>query len=672
VAKISTGLEICDSLVSNPPEFLRFVRELQHETEVLMSGSLLHAKVMKAMADAFYYIGHHDSSGIYLIQTIQIYEQSGQTDPLLIGTTYNDLGHYYQTVGKRNESRIFLEKAIGIFSRSSYTSSLADAISNLAMVDHSEGKFEEAIVLFKQVYEIDQANEDVNKQSNSLNSLGRMYIDWGKFETGIQYYKSSIELLDTLLDKQTLAVRYNNIGMAYQLMENHYEAISWIEKAKKIEELSGNTSRLATRYFNLANSYMALRNYEKAEELFMLANDIFSHSGGNSHLAKLNTSLGQLYYLQGKKEKALEHYVIAEQRAELNNALPEKSMIYNKLFIYFRETGQFDKALKYYEMYISVKDSMFSIGAAKQIEELEIQYETAQKELEIHVLETENELNRAEVRFRKRERNIASIGFIILLAMLAVLLKLYMTLRKQKSMLSNQNIELERLNTIQNQFFSIISHDFRNITSSYQASAQIIEHYLSKGQPEKLLPIVGEISKNSKNLSAMLENLLQWAITQRKGFDPEKKAIRVKEVLLQISELLEDQFKSKNNTIKIEAHNETVYCDPESFKLVIRNIVSNANKFTASGLIRIVAANSGNETTISISDTGIGICDDTIKNLFNQSRKNPRTGTSGEKGTGLGLLLVAEHLKKNSGKIEVLSGPDRGTIFIITLPTIKL
>ncbi len=637
-----------------------------------MSGSLLHAKAMKAMADAFYYTGHHDSSGIYLIQTIQIYEQAGQTDPLLIGTTYNDLGYYYQTVGKRNESRIFLEKAIDIFSQGSYTSLLADALSNLAMVDHSEGKFEEAIVLFKRVYEIDQANEDVNKQSNSLNSLGRMHIDWGKYETGIQYYKRSVELLDTVHDIQTLAIRYNNIGMAYQLMENHNQAIFWIEKAKKIEELSKNHNRLAIRYYNLANSHMSLQNYEEAEALFILAKEIFDHTGDYSQLAKLNTSLGQLYFLQNIKDAALEHYLLAQQYAELNNVLPEKSMIYNNLFRYFKETGHTEKALHYYELYISAKDSMFSINAAKQIDELEIQYETAQKELEITRLENENALNKAEVHFRKRERNIATIGFLILSAMLGVLLKLFLTLKKQKLLLARQNTELERLNTIQNQLFSIISHDFRNITSSYQSSARIIEHYLNKGQPEKLLPIASEISKNSKNLSAMLENLLHWAITQRKGFEPEKKVIYVNDVIQQVADLMDNQLKSKNNNIEIEVKDETVYSDPESFKLVIRNIISNANKFTSSGKIRISASNTGNETTINISDTGTGMTPETINNLFSQSRKQAKKGTSGEIGTGIGFLLVTEHIEKNSGKIKVMSKPLIGTTITIKLPTSEI
>jgi signal transduction histidine kinase len=670
--KILTGFEICDSLVSNPSEMLLFAKELQHAAELIVPGSLLHAKALRALADAYYYAELIDSSGIFLQQAIIVYDKSGQPDTLFIGNAYNDLGYHFQIEGKRNESRQFLQKAIAILSGSKHAGSLGDPLSNLAFLNHSEGKFEEAIGLFKQVYEIDLATGNTNDQSNSLNSLGRMYIDWGKFETGIQYYRRSVELLDTVHDIQTLAIRYNNIGMAYQLMEYHREAILWIERARNIEEQSGNKNRLAIRYFNLANSYLALTDYKKAEDFFLLANEIITQTGSHSLLAKLNTAMGHMYFLQGRNGKAIDHYLMAEQHAELNNALPERSMIYNRLFTYYRKTGQFDKALKYYEKHINAKDSIFSIDAAKQIEELEIQYETAQKELEITRLVTENELNKSEARFRKRERNIAAIGFVILSSMLAVLYKLFRTLKKQKSLLSAQNSELERLNTIQNSLFSIISHDFRSITSSYQTSARIIEHYLNKGQPEKLLPIANEISRNSKNLSSMLENLLQWAIAQRKGIESEKRVMSVKEELVHAVEVIGDQIKSKNNTVDIVSQDETVFCDPESFKLVIRNILANANKFTTSGLISINVENSGIETTIRISDTGTGMTDETRNNLFKINRTKLRSGTAGERGTGLGLLLVAEHLEKNSGNIDVSSEPGMGATFIIKLPSLEI
>jgi len=113
-AKITAGLEICDSLVSNPSEHLRFVRELLAETEQAMPGSFLHTRVLKVMADAYYYSGKNDSSGIYLHHTINTYDISGHTDTLFIGTTYGELGYYYQTIGKRNESLLFLQKAIGL------------------------------------------------------------------------------------------------------------------------------------------------------------------------------------------------------------------------------------------------------------------------------------------------------------------------------------------------------------------------------------------------------------------------------------------------------------------------------------------------------------------------------------------------------------------------------
>lgn len=660
-AKITTGLEICDSLVSNPSELLRFARELLAETEQVMPGSFLHTRVLKVMADAYYYSGKNDSSGIYLHHTINTYDMSGHTDTLFIGTTYGELGYYYQTTGKRNESLLFLQKAIDLLLESPYSNPLADALSNLAFLRHWEGNFDEAIALFKQVYKIDQVSGNTTRQSNSLNSLGRMYIDWGKYETGIQYYKKSIELLDTLSDIQTLAIRYNNIGMAYQLMENHSEAIVWIEKAKKIEELSGNYNRLAIRYFNLANSHLALQNFEEAEALFMLANDIFSDSGGYGQLTKLNASLGQLYFLQNNKGKALEYYLLAQQYAELNNVLPEKSIIYKNLFQYFKETGQSEKALQYYELYISAKDSMFGIDAAKQIEELQVQHQTAQKEAEITRLETDNELKQNELVYRKRERNWALLALIVLLGFSTTIFFLFRQVKSQKSILAHQNTELDKLNKTLNRLFGIISHDLRNASAAYQSSSKIMAYHLKNGQPEKLLPLAPEIEKNATQLSSLLENLLNWSAAQIKGIEPEKKQIDVDTALEKCVYLFQERNKLKNNQFKVNGGKKQVFCDPESFQIILRNLLANAVKYTSNGTITLQCTQKGDSTEISVSDTGCGMDATTVENLNRGIFSESRRGTLGEKGTGLGFILAAEHIAKNGGAFEVKSTPNAGT-----------
>ena len=667
--KIETGLNICQSLEDYPEEFLVFSKQLLEVSGKKSKKTLLHAKVLKAVSDGYYYSDSIEQSNKYLLKAIQSASSLDPADDDFIGEAYNDLGLNYLDYGKRPQAYDCLIKANQFLKNSSNNSTKADAISNLATFYHSGGQYEKAIKFFLEAYNLDKKTENIDRKSSSLNSLGRVYVDWGKYDLGLEYYFQSLRLLDTLKNKSKIAIRYNNIGMVYQLMHKHKDAISWIEKAREIEEKEGNKSKLAIRYFNMASSYAALKDYKNAELFFEKSNIIFTQIGQFKELSKANAGLGQLYFEMGQYVKAIRYLQRSEEYADKSGTLPEKSNSYKALYLYYKKTGQFEKALNYFDLYINAKDSIFNLNASKQVEEMEIQYQTAQKEMEINRLETENKSKKKEVVFRRRERNIASIGFLILAVLLGILYKLFHTVKRQKTVLSKQNTELDRLNRIQNQLFSIISHDFRSITSSYQASAKIIEHYLGKGQPEKLLPIANEITKNSKNLSSMLENLLQWALIRRKGIEPDKKLLNVHEEFEKTIEILTDQIETKNNRIEITGDNENVWCDPESFKIILRNLVANANKFTQDGTIKLESKISGKDTLIKITDTGTGMSEETIAGLFHFGKEKTKKGTAGEKGTGLGLLLVSEHLENNDGSLEINSELEKGTTIIVKLPT---
>lgn len=670
--KIETGLKICQSLVDYPEEFLIFSKQLLEISGNKSKKSLLHAKVLKAVSDAYYYSDSIDQSNKYLLKAIQSASSLDPADDDFIGEAYNDLGLNYLDYGNRPEAYDCLIKANQFLKNSSNNSTKADAISNLAVFYHSGGQFEKATELFIQAFNLDKKTGNKQRQSSSLNSLGRVYVDWGKYDTGLKYYFQSLNLLDTVKEKSMIAIRYNNIGMVYQLKNDHKNAIKWIDKARKIEVAEGNTPKLAIRYFNLASSYAALKDHQSALKYYTDSENIFSSLGQDKELSKVYAGLGQLMMNQGNDHKAAVYLQKSLEKAEKAGTLPEKSSIYKLLYEFHKKNGQFEKALRYFDRYITTKDSIFNLNSSKQIEELEIQYQTAQKEIEITRLESENQVKQKEVTFRKRERNIATFGFIILAVLLGILYRLFNIVKKQKYILANQNEELDRLNKIQNQLFSIISHDFRSITSSYQASAKIIEHYLGKGQPEKLLPIANEITKNSKNLSSMLENLLQWALIRRKGIEPDKKQVIVREEFEKTVEILKDQIESKDNRVEIFSNNETVWCDTESLNLILRNLIANANKFTQNGIIKLESKTSGDNTLVIISDTGTGMSEDTVNSLFSLTKDKTKQGTAGEKGTGLGLLLVAEHLEKNSGTIEINSAPGKGSSFIIKLPAKKI
>jgi signal transduction histidine kinase len=512
----------------------------------------------------------------------------------------------------------------------------------------------------------------VKSQASSLNSLGRMYVEWGKFETGIEYYKKSLQLLDSVTDREIVGIRYNNIGVTYQLMGKHREAIDWIGRAMKIDQEENNKLKIGIRNFNLGNSYLALRDFSNARKNLESAALFFEKAKMPSRLSKVYSSLGQLSTETNQFQKAEKYLLDAQKLAEAGGTLPEMDNVYQKLYHFYKKQGDVANTLKYFELRTQTKDSIYSLNASKQIEELEAQYQNEKKEAEIVKLEAENELRQKELKFRKRERNLAIAGLLVFAGLLAGLYFLFNTVKKQKSVLATQNNELDRLNQTQNRLFGIVSHDMRNVAAAYQASAKVIQYHLGKGQPEKLIPIADDIGKNARNLSAMLENLLQWAVIQLKGIEPVKQQIGLKGEFQMQAQLFAEESARKSNKIEIISNDESVWCDPESLRLILRNLISNALKFTQNGIVKLESNRELNETIIKISDTGCGMPPEIVKNLFALGKEKVRQGTSGERGTGLGMHMVAEHIAKNNGTVTVESIENKGTMFTIKLPSEQL
>jgi signal transduction histidine kinase len=168
-------------------------------------------------------------------------------------------------------------------------------------------------------------------------------------------------------------------------------------------------------------------------------------------------------------------------------------------------------------------------------------------------------------------------------------------------------------------------------------------------------------------------NLMEWSLSQtgRMEFIPEQ--IEMVELINEVDYLSNDIARQKSITISKDVPNHaTVFADKAMISAVLRNLVSNAIKFTKpGGQITISAVEKPDELIVSVADTGVGISNDRNENLFRLDESYSTTGTNNEKGTGLGLILCKEFIEKHGGKIWVESQEGKGSIFSFTIPTLK-
>jgi two-component system sensor histidine kinase/response regulator len=170
-----------------------------------------------------------------------------------------------------------------------------------------------------------------------------------------------------------------------------------------------------------------------------------------------------------------------------------------------------------------------------------------------------------------------------------------------------------------------------------------------------------------------LENLLQWARTQTDKIAFEPIVFNLKQLVEQNINLLKDNITTKNINIKHKITDSCdVYADRNMINTVIRNLLTNAIKFTHSGGdIAINSLRKDGHIEISIKDSGIGMSAEETEKIFRVDANFSRNGTDGETGTGLGLILCKEFIIKNGGKIWVESTPGKGSRFLFTLPAAK-
>ena len=246
-------------------------------------------------------------------------------------------------------------------------------------------------------------------------------------------------------------------------------------------------------------------------------------------------------------------------------------------------------------------------------------------------------------------------------------------LQLTKRKLENSNKELKNLVATKDKFFSIIAHDLRSPFIALLGFSEIIKDDFKDLSEASLLEYINIIYVTANDTYKLLDNLLQWSRIQLGKMDFAPEAFNLKKSVDQICHLLNLQSSQKDITLINSMPEDTViYADNNMLDTIIRNIISNAIKFSTNGSSVVIGINgsksSPNDSVIYIKDKGKGIPYQDQNKLFKLDINYSTTGTNKEKGTGLGLILCKEMIEKHNGKIWFESVPDEGTTFFISLP----
>jgi PAS domain S-box-containing protein len=245
------------------------------------------------------------------------------------------------------------------------------------------------------------------------------------------------------------------------------------------------------------------------------------------------------------------------------------------------------------------------------------------------------------------------------------------TSRKEAEMaLAKRESELRALNATKDKLFSIIGHDLRGPVAGLKSLVEMLMNNFDLSDTQGLIRILRAMETTTDSSYNLLENLLSWAKSQQNEIVFEPKTINLYELVNTCIGVYSDLANSKAITIQnLVPTSQVIYADPNLLNTVVRNLISNAIKFThKSKNICINITEKDTTYSISIKDEGIGIGAEALSKIFNPSENYVTYGTAGEKGSGLGLLLCRDFVEKHGGTIWVESEPGKGSNFIFTLP----
>ena len=381
-----------------------------------------------------------------------------------------------------------------------------------------------------------------------------------------------------------------------------------------------------------------------------------------------------MYQKQHRYDDALESVNKSLSQAKKLNARILEIQCFKQLSSLWEMKGDHKKSLGYYKRFKQLEDTLFSQDMQAKLLRDQIRFETESKDSQIAALSQQQESTEGALKRKEFVQNI----LVVVMALSGILLfSVYrsgqrrrqinaLLVRHQKET-EKRSEELERLNQVKDKFFSIISHDLRSPINALSGLLDLLD----KGavSSSELPKHIRELKTRFNHTRALLNNLLDWTLLQMDKLNLQKGKIDLKKLVDENIQLLADTPGKEISLINEVAPNTIGYADSNTINLVIRNLITNAIKFTNDkGEVKVNAVAQGNEWVVSVKDNGVGMATEVLTILFDKTSPYTTRGTANEKGTGLGLILCKEFVEKNGGRIWVESAEDYGSTFYFTLP----
>jgi len=459
-------------------------------------------------------------------------------------------------------------------------------------------------------------------------------------------------------------------GEASFLDNNSQEALDYFlnlhQRALHIEDSLGlirETSSLAASH--CAEIYVNMNRLHEALPYYHQSLAFFVNRGNKPNIGRMYVFFAMTYALMQHIDSS-EYYINKAMDCHRTTAF-HINLLYHARAKIDSLKGNYLSALANFQKFHHINDSLSKEEKSTEMARLKLWHEFDQKEIEKRILQQE---------FQKQRKLtiILAIALIMIFALLALAVFFYRKiiennreLNEKNREITEKNCELEELHTVKNKLFSVVAHDLRNPIAALMSVLKLTHMNVLDSETQALM--LKDVSKRIEDVYGLLDNLLHWAKSQMQGIVISPVYFDVQNEIRTVMDGLQDIAAAKMITMNSCKGKREIYADRDIFLVVIRNLTTNALKYTsAGGEITIDFEQSNNMLVVSVKDTGTGMTQDVQEKLFNLSETRSRRGTNNESGTGLGLVLCADFVKANGGDIWFSSVEGEGSTFFFSVP----
>jgi signal transduction histidine kinase len=501
-----------------------------------------------------------------------------------------------------------------------------------------------------------------------LNTNPKGLADYCHFLRGYSFtkkelLKEAVKEFNQISKKFTFYPLVNaNFGFISIKIGKNQKAIDYYLKAERA--LNKGPYQIKDIYMNIGICYVHLKQFQKAEEYFLKNNKSLSSNEDNKSLFSSYTNIANLYYEQYKDREAILYFEKAYALSKNINDFGKKTRGAFNMAVVEENRGNYKQALIYRKESEQWQDSLNNQNKIWAVADYEKKYAVAQKQKQISVLKVENKL-------KETERNTMFYSLLGLLLLLSGGVHVYAQKVKNAKIILSQKVKLDELNATKDQLFSIVSHDLRSSVNALKTSNTKLTSSLETKNYDQLDQLLQQNNTIANGAYNLLDNLLHWALLQTKQLYFHKDSVHLFSIVQQIEynykPLLIDKSIAFENAV---SKNSFIFVDLDSLKIILRNLLDNAIKFTPeNGQISFYTIETNTDfCQLVIQDSGLGMSQNTVNELLQDSELLAKKKNSEIIGTGLGMQLCKQMIKKNGGTLAIESELHKGTKMILSFP----